>query len=65
MEKALRAAGVPVETLYYRTEGHGFFDDEHRKAFYTQLLGFLDRNIGNATNATNSGTSAAGSTAGH
>ena len=46
MEKALRAAGVPVETLYYRTEGHGFYVDEHRQAFYTQLLAFLDRNIG-------------------
>jgi dipeptidyl aminopeptidase/acylaminoacyl peptidase len=46
MEKALRAAGVPVETLYVRTEGHGFFSDEHRKAFYTRLLAFLDRNIG-------------------
>jgi hypothetical protein len=54
-----------VETLYYRTEGHGFFDDEHRLDFYTKLLGFLDRNIGGATNATNLGTSAAGSPAGH
>jgi dipeptidyl aminopeptidase/acylaminoacyl peptidase len=53
MEKALRAAGVPVETLYYRTEGHGFYVDEHRQAFYTQLLSFLDRNIGaRATTAT-------------
>jgi len=48
MEKALRAANVPVETLYYRTEGHGFFVDEHRQAFYTQLLAFLNRNIGGA-----------------
>ena len=61
MEKALRAAGVPVETLYYPTEGHGFYTDEHRKAFYAQLLGFLDRNIGSATSAA---TSAAGSAAG-
>jgi dipeptidyl aminopeptidase/acylaminoacyl peptidase len=53
MEKALRAAGVPVETLYYRTEGHGFYVDAHRQAFYTQLLAFLDRNIGApATTAT-------------
>jgi dipeptidyl aminopeptidase/acylaminoacyl peptidase len=62
MEKALRAAGVPVETLYYPTEGHGFYTDEHRKAFYTQLLGFLDRNIGSATSA--AASTAAGSTAG-
>ena len=46
MERALRAAGVPVETLYFRTEGHGFYTDEHRIAFYKQLLAFLDRNIG-------------------
>jgi dipeptidyl aminopeptidase/acylaminoacyl peptidase len=46
MEKALRAAGVPVETLYIPTEGHGFYTDEHLTAFYTQLLAFLDRNIG-------------------
>ena len=25
MEKALRDAGVAVETLYYDTEGHGFY----------------------------------------
>ena len=48
MEKALRAAGVPVETLFVRTEGHGFYTDRNRKAFYTQLLAFLDRNLGQA-----------------
>jgi len=46
MEKALRAAGVPVETLYVRTEGHGFYTQEHQSAFYTKLLDFLGRNIG-------------------
>ncbi|KRG68049.1 alpha/beta hydrolase family protein [Pseudoxanthomonas dokdonensis] len=46
MERALKAAGVPVETLYYSTEGHGFYTFEHRKAYYTQLLDFLSRNIG-------------------
>ncbi|HET6435553.1 MAG TPA: S9 family peptidase [Xanthomonadaceae bacterium] len=48
MEKALRAAGVPVETLFVRTEGHGFFTEEHRAEFYSRLLAFLDRNIGSA-----------------
>ena len=62
MEKALRAAGVPVETLYYRTEGHGFFVEEHRQAFYTQLLAFLDRNIGARARRT---CHAAGSTPGN
>jgi dipeptidyl aminopeptidase/acylaminoacyl peptidase len=46
MEKALRTAGVPVETLYYDTEGHGFYKLEHRKEFYTRLLAFLSRNLG-------------------
>lgn len=52
MEAALKAAGVPVETLYYRTEGHGFYTTEHQRAFYTQLLAFLDRNIGQAAPGT-------------
>lgn len=46
MEKALKAAGVPVETLYYPTEGHGFYDPAHRREFYTRLLDFLGRHIG-------------------
>ena len=49
MEKALRAAGVPVETLYIRTEGHGFYEQAHQQEFYTKLLAFLDRNIGTGT----------------
>lgn len=49
METALRQAGVPVETLYYPKEGHGFYDVEHRREFYTRLLDFLDRNIGDGT----------------
>jgi dipeptidyl aminopeptidase/acylaminoacyl peptidase len=48
MEKALRAAGVPVETLYFRTEGHGFYEQAHQQEFYNKLLAFLDRNIGAA-----------------
>lgn len=46
MERALQSAGVPVESLYYPTEGHGFYVEANRKAFYTQLLAFLERNIG-------------------
>jgi dipeptidyl aminopeptidase/acylaminoacyl peptidase len=51
MEKALRAAGVPIETLYYSSEGHGFYVDAHRQEFYERLLSFLGRNIGGATAA--------------
>jgi dipeptidyl aminopeptidase/acylaminoacyl peptidase len=46
MERALKQADVPVETLYYRTEGHGFYTLEHQREFYTKLLAFLGRNIG-------------------
>jgi dipeptidyl aminopeptidase/acylaminoacyl peptidase len=37
---------VSVQTLYEPTEGHGFYTLEHRRDFYTRLLDFLDRNIG-------------------
>jgi dipeptidyl aminopeptidase/acylaminoacyl peptidase len=51
MEKALRAAGVPVDTYYVRTEGHGFFEPEHEQEFYTRLIAFLDHNIVAASTA--------------
>ncbi|HEY0660118.1 MAG TPA: prolyl oligopeptidase family serine peptidase [Lysobacter sp.] len=46
MERALRAAKVPVETVYFDTEGHGFYTKPHRHEFYTRLLDFLARHIG-------------------
>ena len=49
MERALKGAGVPVETLYYRTEGHGFYTVEHQREYYTKLLAFLQRHIGAGT----------------
>ena len=49
MERALLKAGVPVETLYFDTEGHGFYLLEHRREFYKRLLAFLSRNIGGET----------------
>lgn len=48
MEKALKSAGVPVETLYYPTEGHGFYVEANRREFHTRLLAFLNRHIGGA-----------------
>ncbi|MGH8027188.1 MAG: alpha/beta hydrolase family protein, partial [Pseudoxanthomonas sp.] len=48
MAKALKASGVAVETLYFDTEGHGFYTEPHRREFYTKLLDFLSRNIGGA-----------------
>jgi dipeptidyl aminopeptidase/acylaminoacyl peptidase len=46
MEIALKRAGVPVETLYFKTEGHGIYKLEHRREFYGKLLMFLQKNIG-------------------
>lgn len=46
MEAALQQAGVPVESLYYPTEGHGFYTDPHRREYYTRLLAFLAGNLG-------------------
>lgn len=46
MERALREAGKSVETLYFSTEGHGFYADEHRREYYTRLLEFLGRHLG-------------------
>jgi dipeptidyl aminopeptidase/acylaminoacyl peptidase len=51
MESALKRAGVPVESLYYDGEGHGFYKPEHRREFYVRLLAFLSRNLGGATAA--------------
>jgi dipeptidyl aminopeptidase/acylaminoacyl peptidase len=48
MEKALRKAGVPVESLYYKNEGHGFYKEEHRTEYYRRLLAFLSRHLGGA-----------------
>lgn len=49
MEAALRKANVSVETFYVANEGHGFYVPENRRAFYTRLLAFLEKNIGAAS----------------
>ncbi len=46
METALKAAGVPVETLYFKTEGHGIYKRENRREFYGKLLRFFETHIG-------------------
>lgn len=46
MEKALKAAGKSVESLYYPTEGHGFVKEEHQIEYYSRLLRFFARHIG-------------------
>lgn len=49
MEAALRKAGVPVESLYYGTEGHGFYTEPHQREYYGRLLAFLSRHLGGDT----------------
>lgn len=46
MEKALRAANVPVEAIYYPTEGHGFYKTENEREYYGKLLAFFQRHLG-------------------
>lgn len=46
MAAALQKAGVPVQTLYYGTEAHGFYTLEHRREYYTKLLAFLAQSLG-------------------
>ncbi|WP_295570433.1 prolyl oligopeptidase family serine peptidase [uncultured Stenotrophomonas sp.] len=49
MEAALKRAGTPVESLYYKTEGHGFYTEAHRSEYYGKLLAFLSRSLGGKT----------------
>lgn len=49
MQRALERAGVPVQTLYIDSEGHGFRKEEHRRRYYAQQLGFLARHLGGQT----------------
>lgn len=48
MAAALGKAGVPVETLYFDTEGHGFYTEPHQREYYAKLLAFLSRSLGGA-----------------
>ena len=51
MERALVKAGVPVETAYFPTEGHGYYDDANRYEYYSRLLAFLGKHLGGRTAA--------------
>lgn len=62
MARALRNAGKQVDTLYFDSEGHGFYTEEHRRAFYTKLLDFLADNIGGSRAAKTAGESSPGGT---
>ena len=46
MARALRAAGKPVDEMYFATEGHGFVKKENQFAYYTKLFKFFEANLG-------------------
>lgn len=46
MRDALKASGADCEWLYDRTEGHGFYTEDHVTELFERMLGFLDRQIG-------------------
>ena len=46
MVKAIRKHGTPLETLYERNEGHGFYKPAHREKAWQDILGFLGKYIG-------------------
>ncbi len=52
LEKKLKEAGKPYETLYKDEEGHGFSQVKNRIEFYQTMLSFLDRHIGKKTKET-------------
>lgn len=45
MQRALEAAGVPVEAHYYEGEGHGYYLLDNRRDYYVKLLTFLGRHL--------------------
>jgi dipeptidyl aminopeptidase/acylaminoacyl peptidase len=45
MRDALTKAGRPPETLYVDGEGHGFYTEKNRQAFYEKLEGFLAKHL--------------------
>jgi dienelactone hydrolase len=46
MEAALRAAGKPVESLYFPADDHYLYREGDRIAFLKALAGFIERNLG-------------------
>ncbi|WP_444946368.1 alpha/beta hydrolase family protein [Microbulbifer sp. VTAC004] len=44
--KKLEKEGKPAKSLIVANEGHGFYSEENKMKLYTELLAFLDKNIG-------------------
>jgi dipeptidyl aminopeptidase/acylaminoacyl peptidase len=45
MRDALKKAGRPPDTLYVDGEGHGFYTEKNRQAFYEKLEAFLAKHL--------------------
>lgn len=45
MRDALIKSGNPPEWMLVKNEGHGFYDAEHRREFYTRLEAFLKKHL--------------------
>ena len=56
MRSALNKAHIDHEWLYQRTEGHGFYDEDHAEDLFKQLVAFLDKNIGSQAAASGTPT---------
>lgn len=50
MKKAMKKAGKPVEWLVLKNAGHGAGSQKNKNKVYSQLLKFLDKNIGKNSN---------------
>jgi len=46
LHDALDKAHIAHEWIYQRTEGHGFYDEDHRADLLAKIAAFLDANIG-------------------
>jgi dipeptidyl aminopeptidase/acylaminoacyl peptidase len=49
LNDALEGAGVRVETMVAKGEGHGFYKPENRAELYRRMEAFLDKHIGPGT----------------
>lgn len=51
MQQALQEAGHDPQWIFHRAEGHGFFAQANRIAFYQSLLAFFDNALGRSVAA--------------
>jgi len=46
---------IDHEWVYERTEGHGFYNEQHVADLYAKIVAFIDRNIGTGAAASGAG----------